>query len=123
MSVNARLHYGYGYEVGIGDVYGRAIYGSIGYGVIVVPGFPLFHTSNLSEIEELVTAVVDGTYGTSQYGAFVVRQAAAPTDAAGFSIRSDGTYSAEFVEDESIALRVSPDQTVAYEFSEVEWHD
>lgn len=123
MTVKARLYYAEGYKVGIGQVYGRPQYGSLGAHVESVPGFPLFSAVDLSEIEEKIDAVLGGPWGTPQYGSFVVRQAALPSPVSGFSVRAEGAFSPEFVEVDEIdpELRILETETQAYEFDETLW--
>jgi hypothetical protein len=121
---HARLYYAYGYEVGVGQAYGRPQYGLIGFGVGLSPGFPLFSAPFLSEISDEVTAiVVHEPYGSVMYGSFLVRQARAPGPIPVFSIDVEATFSPEFVEDEllEVSLRVSENETVCFEWDEVVW--
>ena len=123
MTVKARLYYAEGYRVGIGQVYGQPQYGLIGFGVESTPGYPLFSAVELIEIENQVDAVVGGTWGTPQYGSFIVRQAALPAPVTTFSVRAEGAFSPEFVEvaDVEPELRVLEDELQAYEFDETLW--
>jgi hypothetical protein len=101
------------------------MYGLIGFGIGVAPGFPLFHTGGLYEITDAVPAVPGAPYGTQMYGVIGTRmkQAEPATDVTMFHLRPDQAYSPLFVEDElmGLPLRLLEDETQGFEFSEVSW--
>jgi hypothetical protein len=125
MSLGARLYHANGYEVGVGQAWGTAMYGIVGFGIGVSPGFPLFHTGDLFEFTEEVASVPGGVYGTQMYGAIGVRlrQGHPSVPVTSFSIGVDKAFSPEFVEDELLAkdMRLLEDQSVFFEISEVAW--
>ena len=122
---NARLFLAYGHEIGVGQAYGRPMYGTIGFGITTVPGFPLFSAPSLDEISEGVTARVTEAWAVPMYGTLNVRQAKVPGPAEFFSIQPGRTMSPEFVEDEllEVSLRLSENETRAFEFDEYAWQD
>ena len=120
---SARLFYAEGYEVGVGQAYGHPMYGTIGFGIGLTPGFPMFHTGLFSEIEERIDARVTRAWGADTYGSFLVRQAKAPFPVEAFRIEADEVYAPELIEDETldVSLRVAADGIHCFEFSEVAW--
>jgi len=92
-----------GLQVGVGQPYGTAMYGRIGYGIQSLPGSPQLQAAEFRELEDPELPHVY-PLGTIAYGTSGVAQGALTIPVTGVRFVDDVVYSVEFIEDEDLGV-------------------